>query len=58
MSDDVLTFAPYVDGLLLVVSEGLTARGSIDKAADVLAEMNVIGVVLNKSSEQNNSPYY
>jgi capsular exopolysaccharide synthesis family protein len=58
MSDDVLTFAPFVDGLLLVVSEGHTRRGAVDKASDVLSEMNIIGVVLNKSSEHVDTSYY
>lgn len=58
MADDVLTFAPFVDGLLLVVSEGHTRRGAIDKAHDVLSEMNIIGVVLNKSGEHIDTSYY
>jgi len=58
MSDDVLTFGPQVDGLLLVVSEGYTARSALKKSKEILAEMNVIGVVLNRSSERDNSGYY
>jgi Mrp family chromosome partitioning ATPase len=59
LSDDVLTFAPSnADGLLMVISEGMTARGMLDKAKELLAEMNVIGVVLNRSMERNDSPYY
>lgn len=58
LADDVLTFAPQVDGLLLVVSEGHTHRSTVEKAAEVLEEMNVIGVVLNRSHERNDSAYY
>jgi len=58
LSDDVLTFAPQVDGVLLVVSEGVTARSSIERAKEVLAEMNLVGVVLNRSAERNDSAYY
>ena len=58
MSDDVLTFAPQVDGLLLVVSEGLTARSSVERAKEILSEMNLVGVVLNRSAERNDSAYY
>lgn len=58
LSDDVLTFAPHADGVLLVVTEGTTARGSLERSKELLAEMNLVGVVLNRSSERNDSPYY
>lgn len=58
MSDDVLVFGPQVDGLLFVVAEGLTQRDSVEKAKEVLADMNVMGVILNRSREANESGYY
>ena len=58
MSDDVLAFAPRVDSFLLVASQGLTARRTLANAKEVLAELNVLGVVLNRSTEHNDSPYY
>jgi protein-tyrosine kinase len=59
LSDDVLTFAPSnTDGLLLVVSEGTTVRGLIEKSKDLLSEMKLIGVVLNRSMERNDSAAY
>jgi capsular exopolysaccharide synthesis family protein len=58
MSDDVLAFAPRVDSFLLVASQGLTARRTLANAKEVLAELNVLGVVLNRSTERNDSPYY
>jgi Mrp family chromosome partitioning ATPase len=58
LSDDVLTFAPQVDGVLMVVSEGYTNRSSVEKSLELLAEMNLIGVVLNRSSERNDAAYY
>jgi len=58
LSDDVLTFVPNVDGVLLVVSEGVTDRRSLEKAKEYLAEMNLLGVVLNRSAERNDSSYY
>jgi protein-tyrosine kinase len=59
LSDDVLTFAPHnADGLLLVVSEGATGRGLVEKSKELLAEMNLIGVVLNRSMERNDAAYY
>lgn len=58
VSDDVLAFAPHLDALLLVVSQGQTARRTLSNAREVLAEMNLLGVVLNRSTERNDSPYY
>jgi capsular exopolysaccharide synthesis family protein len=58
-SDDLLAFAPQVDGVLLVVAEGRTERASIDKSKELLSEFNLLGVVLNSSSElDNDSKYY
>ena len=58
LSDDVLTFSPQVNGLLLVVSEGFTNRSALKKSKEILAEMNVIGVVLNRSTERDDAAYY
>ena len=57
-ADDVLAFAPQIDGLLLVVAEGTTDRNQLTRAKEVLAEMNLLGVVLNRSKERNESAYY
>ena len=58
VSDDVLTIAPEVDGMLLVATEGITPRATLEQAREVLADMNLLGVVLNRSSERDDSPYY
>jgi protein-tyrosine kinase len=58
MSDDVLTFAPNVDGVLLVVAEGQTQRAAVERSKELLAEMNLVGVVLNRSSERDNTTSY
>jgi Mrp family chromosome partitioning ATPase len=58
VSDDVLTVAPQIDGILLVATQGITARGTLEQAKDVLSDMNLLGVVLNRSSERDDSPYY
>ena len=58
VSDDVLAFAPRVDSFLLVASQGITARRTLANAREVLSELNVLGVVLNRSTERNDSPYY
>lgn len=57
-TDDVLAFAPRVDTFLLVVSQGLTARRTLNNAKEILSELNVMGAVLNRSTEHNDSPYY
>lgn len=57
-ADDVLAFSPQLDGLLLVVAEGTTSREQLRSAKEVLAEMNVLGVVLNRSAERNDRAYY
>jgi protein-tyrosine kinase len=58
VSDDVLAFAPRVDSLLFVVSQGQTARRTLANAREILSENNLLGVVLNRSTERNDSPYY
>jgi len=57
-SDDTLAFAPQVDGLLLVLAEGISARANLQKTKQLIGQTNMIGVVLNQSSESNDSPYY
>jgi Mrp family chromosome partitioning ATPase len=57
-SDDVLTFAPRVDGVLLVVAEGRTERTALTKAKELIAEMNLLGVVLNCSAERDDRNSY
>ncbi|MEQ1579210.1 MAG: CpsD/CapB family tyrosine-protein kinase [Steroidobacteraceae bacterium] len=57
VSDDVLSIAPRIDGLLLVVSQGMTQRKVLESARDVLSEMNLIGVVLNRSTENEKRDY-
>lgn len=58
VSDDVISVAPQIDGILLVATEGYTPRQSLEQAREVLSEMNVLGVVLNRASDRDDSPYY
>ena len=44
--------------LLLVASEGKSGRAMLRGAKEILAEMNLLGVVLNRSKERNESAYY
>ena len=57
-SDDVLAFSPQVDGMLLVVGEGYTSRDALKSAKALLQEMNLLGVVLNRSEAQDQAAYY
>jgi Mrp family chromosome partitioning ATPase len=57
--DDVLAFSPYVDAILMVVSEGMTERSSVAKTMEMIGDRNILGVVLNRSREKESvSPYY
>jgi Mrp family chromosome partitioning ATPase len=55
--DDVLAFAPMVDAVLIVLSQGTTKRASLVPLRELLQNVNVIGSVLNRSSERV-APYY
>jgi Mrp family chromosome partitioning ATPase len=55
--DDVLAFAPLVDAVLIVLSQGTTNRASLVPLRELLQNVNVIGSVLNRSSERV-APYY
>jgi Mrp family chromosome partitioning ATPase len=56
--DDVLAFAPHVDALLLVLSEGVTTREGLAAAKELITEFNLIGTVLNRSVESATNHYY
>ena len=57
-ADDVLTFLPHIDAVLLVVEERKTLRGDVKRSLDLLANANLIGTVLNNSSDSNQGYYY
>jgi Mrp family chromosome partitioning ATPase len=48
---DTLGFSPYVDCVLLVVDEGHTKTEELKHAATLLKDINVLGTVLNKASD-------
>jgi capsular exopolysaccharide synthesis family protein len=50
-TDDVLTFLPQTDGVLLVIEEGQTLRQDLARVPDLLHGTNLIGTVLNKSAD-------
>ncbi|MFL6548538.1 MAG: CpsD/CapB family tyrosine-protein kinase [Povalibacter sp.] len=57
-ADDVLAFSRSVDSHLLVVAEGTTGRDQLRSAKEMLSEMNLLGVVLNRSADRGENPYY
>jgi len=58
MSDDVLRVAPNVDCLMLVVAEGVAPRAGLQNVREALQSMNLLGTVLNKSMEREQTGYY
>lgn len=56
--DDVLVFRPHVDAVLLVVAQGQTDRAALPKAMELLEDANLLGIVLNKSSEVDSESAY
>jgi Mrp family chromosome partitioning ATPase len=57
VSDDVLAFSPIVDCFLIVISEGVTPRQTLRKSMDILQELPVMGIVLNRSEEKTPGYY-
>ncbi|HEC17401.1 MAG TPA: exopolysaccharide biosynthesis protein [Sedimenticola sp.] len=56
--DDVVAFAPYVDAALLVVEDHKTQKRELKRALELLDAINVLGTVLNKSTESALPHYY
>lgn len=48
-SDDLLAVSPLVDALLLVVAEGSTPRVDVMRVAEIIEDVPIAGVVLNRS---------
>jgi Mrp family chromosome partitioning ATPase len=51
VTDDLLAFSPFVDAVLLVVSQGITKRDDLLAAKEMLGDINVVGTILNRSTE-------
>jgi Mrp family chromosome partitioning ATPase len=58
ITDDVLAFSPSVNGLLLVACQGVTKRDDLLAAKELLQGLNLVGTVLNRSSEEVSQYYY
>ena len=57
-ADDFLAFSSQIDALLLVVCEGETRRADLQQALDLTRDMNLLGLVLNKSREDDHPTGY
>jgi capsular exopolysaccharide synthesis family protein len=55
-ADDMLSFSPNIDALLFVVAECETRRPDLQQAQGIIKDLNVVGIVLNKSDDK--SPAY
>lgn len=55
-ADDMLAFSPQVDALLFIVAECETRRTDLQQVSDLIEDLDVVGVILNKSDDD--SPAY
>jgi protein-tyrosine kinase len=57
LSDDALTVAPLLDGVVLVVNERRTRREDIVRVVELMGNTRIVGTVLNRSSESEQRAY-
>jgi len=57
VGDDVLAVSPELDAILLVVEEGRTKLGEVQRVLDLIPRDKLVGTVLNKSRGNNPFPY-
>jgi Mrp family chromosome partitioning ATPase len=58
LTDEPLVVQSYVDGCLLVVEHGRTARDDLQRAAEQLDETKYLGSVLNRADDHEAHTYY
>lgn len=58
VADDVISFLPQLDCILLVVASGQTTVADITNAERLLGDTEVLGIILNKSEEGGEANYY
>lgn len=56
--DDVIVISEYLDAMMLVATEGETKKDELNRAIGLLEPHNLLGVVLNKSSDAQGNGYY
>jgi protein-tyrosine kinase len=57
LSDDALTVAPLLEGVVLVVDERRTRREDVVRVVELLRDTRIIGAVLNRASESERRAY-
>jgi Mrp family chromosome partitioning ATPase len=57
LTDDFLTVAALLDGVILVASEGITRREDVTRVREMLGPMRLISTVLNRASESEKRAY-
>jgi exopolysaccharide/PEP-CTERM locus tyrosine autokinase len=55
---DALTFAPLVDGIIVVVEAGKTPREGIERCQEMLKKFRLLGFVLNKAEVGADQGHY
>jgi protein-tyrosine kinase len=55
---DALSFAPLVDGIVMVVAARHTGREDLKRCQQMLQGRPIVGYVLNKAEDMTNSRYY
>lgn len=57
LADDVLAFSPFTESSLIVVEEGKTREEELLRTIELLQSTNILGTVLNKTSEKTDKYY-
>jgi protein-tyrosine kinase len=57
LTDDFLTVAPLLDGVVLVACEGVTRREDVTRTREMLGSLRLLGAVLNRASESEKRAY-
>lgn len=57
LTDDFLTVAPLLDGVILVALEGKTKRDDVTRVRELLGGVRLLGTVLNRASESEKRSY-
>ncbi len=55
---DTTVWARLTEGALLVIREGTTEKGPLERGLEILKKADLLGVVLNGSSNANHRNYY
>jgi capsular exopolysaccharide synthesis family protein len=57
LTDDFLTIASILDGVVLVTSEGITKRDDVARTRELMGNVRLLGTVLNRASESEQRAY-